>query len=277
MKVPASGDAEIKGEVKGEGGDSNDATPKAPASDDTGAERRISSAVGSGSAEGKANDPNLVSGGILHEAETMMVQWIRKRVALKSLTESHWTDEHETIITEFLFHPNLRRLVAFIGGTGLLELHTTDLRSVLGQTAGANLSQVGPNSASDKDGSSVGLKSATSSNWAGPSDFTYFILRSNAEVTPETMSQCVQYGRVQGRVIESLLRVMNGVYVPRVLATTTWPESVKKDFAAQMHKFMASLTENANAAKGKTVLYLPQEDVENADHAALDKDLVQVR
>jgi hypothetical protein len=44
-----------------------------------------------------------------------------------------------------------------------------------------------------------------------------------------------------------------------------------------MHKFMAGLTESANAAKGKTVLYLPKEDVVDPERAAGDKDLVQVR
>ena len=35
---------------------------------------------------------------------------------------------------------------------------------------------------------------------------------------------------------------MNGVYLPTFLANNTWPESVKKEFSGQLHKFMASLT-----------------------------------
>jgi dynein heavy chain len=68
---------------------------------------------------------------------------------------------------------------------------------------------------------------------------------------------------------------MNGIYVPRILGDTVWPESVKKDFAKQLHKFMASLTETANQARGKTVLYLPNETLNEIEAAAQDKDLVQ--
>ena len=189
-------------------------TPATPASPST------PSAAGSPAGGGTPGGGDLSKeggSGLLHEAETVMVDWIRQRVFLKGLTGDHWGDEHETIITEFLFHPNLRKLVAFIGPDGQLQLHSTNLKAVLGgQQSSAGAGGVGGAEA-----------------WQGPSELMYFILRSNAEVTPETMSQCIQYGRVQGRVIDSLLRVMNGVYVPRVLATTTWPESVKKVQLAQ--------------------------------------------
>lgn len=88
--------------------------------------------------------------------------------------------------------------------------------------------------------------------------------------------------------MDSLLKMMNGVYLPTFLANESWPESVKKEFSGQLHKFMASLTETANQVKGHTVLYLPSEDLtelvdmdwSEADgkgmrKGALDKDLVQ--
>ena len=68
---------------------------------------------------------------------------------------------------------------------------------------------------------------------------------------------------------------MKGVYLPQFLKNKTWPESMQKDFTAQLHKFMASLTETTWEARGKTVLYLPQEDLEDVDRVASDKDLVQ--
>lgn len=36
---------------------------------------------------------------------------------------------------------------------------------------------------------------------------------------------------------------MSGLYVPVVLSNSSWPETVRADFTAQMHKFMANLTE----------------------------------
>ena len=56
-----------------------------------------------------------------------------------------------------------------------------------------------------------------------------------------------------------------------MLKESTWPDTVKKQFVGQLHKFMASLTEITYGAKGKTVLYVPQEE----SITAKDKDLVQ--
>ncbi|GMH41208.1 hypothetical protein BSKO_09118 [Bryopsis sp. KO-2023] len=77
------------------------------------------------------------------------------------------------------------------------------------------------------------------------------------------------------QALEGLLKVMQEAYMPAFLSGNTWPEAVKKDFTGQLHKFMASLTEAVYEAKGKTVLYIPNEDLKNASEAARDKDLVQ--
>ena len=202
------------------------ATPASPATPSAAGSPAGGGTPGGGTPGG--GDLSMEGGsGLLHEAETVMVDWIRQRVFLKGLSGDHWGDEHETIITEFLFHPNLRKLVAFIGPDGQLQLHSTNLKAVLGGQQSSAGGGVG------SAGGAGGVGGAEA--WQGPSELMYFILRSNAEVTPETMSQYIQYGRVQGRVIDSLLRVMNGVYVPRVLATTTWPESVKKVQLARSH------------------------------------------
>ncbi|CAM9911153.1 unnamed protein product, partial [Discosporangium mesarthrocarpum] len=85
-------------------------------------------------------------------------------------------------------------------------------------------------------------------------------------------------GIISGQAVHSLLRVLQGVYSPRVFKQQVgWPESVKKDLTGHMHKFMASLVEMSNLEEGKTVLYIPAElaDISNASLAAKDKDLVQ--
>lgn len=43
--------------------------------------------------------------------------------------------------------------------------------------------------------------------------------------------------------LEALLQLMDTIYVPMVHANQSWPDTVKKDFVGQMHKFMAILTE----------------------------------
>jgi dynein heavy chain len=68
---------------------------------------------------------------------------------------------------------------------------------------------------------------------------------------------------------------MHGLFLPSFLSNVSWPESVRKEFSGQLHKFMASLTETAHQTEGNTVLYLPMEDVANPEVAAKDKDLVQ--
>ena len=56
------------------------------------------------------------------------------------------------------------------------------------------------------------------------------------------------------------MNTMSNMFVPTFQKNQT-AESVKKDFRAQTHKFLASATDMFYQAKGKTVLYIPQEDV----------------
>lgn len=77
------------------------------------------------------------------------------------------------------------------------------------------------------------------------------------------------------QALEGILKLMQDVYMPAFLSDDNWPDAVKKDFTGQLHKFMASVTEAVFEAKGKTVLYIPNEDLGNTATAARDKDLVQ--
>ncbi len=63
----------------------------------------------------------------------------------------------------------------------------------------------------------------------------------------------VTFGYMNGGGLESLLRSMQSVYVPQLTATTSWPESVRKEFTGQMHRFMASLIETVRRAHGGLV------------------------
>ena len=68
---------------------------------------------------------------------------------------------------------------------------------------------------------------------------------------------------------------MNAEYVPKLLGENDWPDGVKKEFQANLNKFMATITEESHLAKGRTFLYIPEEQVSDIDTAVKDKDLIQ--
>lgn len=68
---------------------------------------------------------------------------------------------------------------------------------------------------------------------------------------------------------------MNQEYVPKLLSESGWPDGVYKEFVANLHKFMAIITEQSYLRLGKTFLYIPNEDLSDIDTAQLDKDLIQ--
>ncbi|ETO18851.1 flagellar inner arm dynein 1 heavy chain beta [Reticulomyxa filosa] len=72
----------------------------------------------------------------------------------------------------------------------------------------------------------------------------------------------VQYGLLSGNRLGSLLNMMNQIYLPTILSNHSWPTSVRKELSEKLHKFMATLTESVNQEKGKTVLYVPKEEIQ---------------
>lgn len=78
-----------------------------------------------------------------------------------------------------------------------------------------------------------GLVLAESMPYGSVGEMVYFIRRRSAasetdsteqHVTTESFFSEIQYGVVSGRHIESLLRIMTGVYVPMFFRNTTWPD-----------------------------------------------------
>lgn len=135
-----------------------------------------------------------------------MVEWVRKRVRLKGWSADKWDEDHTTATIDWLTHPDLRKLVAYLSDDGDLALLT-------------------PHSMVP----------------VAPTHFLYFIKDGKA-LTPATMNS-VKWGYVNGGGLDSLQRLMSGVYVPHLVNNTAWPDSVKKDFRAQVHRFMASVIE----------------------------------
>ena len=103
----------------------------------------------------------------------------------------------------------------------------------------------------------------------------YFLkTKMNTPITFANIQQCLMVGQVDGDPLDDILNKMNAEFLPKLLGEKNWPESVKKEFVAQLHKFMAALTEASHASKGRTTLYIPNEDLSDTDAAAKDKDLL---
>jgi dynein heavy chain len=170
-----------------------------------------------------------------------LLNWVVERVLLPGFSREMWRAEHTAVAADFLQSPHVSKLTMFVDKNLGLCLNTLNVRP---------------------------LESVRR--------LQYFLKSGeNCVLTRDNIDRKVQYGVVSGQAMESLLKVMSNVFVPTFLSTESWPESVKKEFSGQMHKFMASLTETSNQAKGHTVLYIPDEDLHNLEAAAQDKDLVQ--
>ena len=162
-----------------------------------------------------------------------MIQWIQARIELPGYASEQWLGEHDEVVIEFLSNPGTQRLLAVMQ-EGALRLATNSIAMLQGSFK----------------------------------QLTYFIKPEGAKLTRPTIAKIMQYGTISGAGMHSLLRQMNGVYAPQIFGSKAWPESIKKDFTGQFHKFMASLTETTFEAQGKTVLHLPSNSIDDVNVAA---------
>ena len=98
---------------------------------------------------------------------------------------------------------------------------------------------------------------------------------NHPRITENSYGSRVHSGTIAGSTLDSLLRLMQGVYMPYFVENHAWPDKVKREFTNQLHKFMAFLTDTTFQLKGYTVLYVPKEDLSNAAEVAKSKDHVQ--
>ena len=63
----------------------------------------------------------------------------------------------------------------------------------------------------------------------------------------------------------SFATLMSSIFMPMCRANGTWPTSIKKEFTGALHKFLAQLVETSNSIEGRTVLYIPEEDVDDPE------------
>jgi dynein heavy chain len=104
----------------------------------------------------------------------------------------------------------------------------------------------------------------------------YFIkMKYDVPITIHNISEVVHIDALYSDPLDDLLSKMSSEYLNKFLQDKSWPDGVRKDFTAGLHKFMAALTEASHISKGRTTLYIPQEDLSSIEVAAKDKDLIQ--
>ena len=104
----------------------------------------------------------------------------------------------------------------------------------------------------------------------------YFIKRAGKEViTLQRIDQQIITGQINDNPLDDLLTKMTNEYVPKLHGEQEWPDGVKKEFQANLNRFMSTLTEESAQMKGKTQLYIPDEHITDFEVAVRDKDLIQ--
>ena len=114
---------------------------------------------------------------------------IRQRVSLSQLQQEMWTEEHMKTIELFVTDVSKRTLIFYID-------------------------------------SIAGFTVSTSCPVFQVDELQYFIRKEGAEMTPTNIGKTLQYGKVRGNYLESLLRMMTGIYGPQFFRNTTWPDSI---------------------------------------------------
>ncbi|XQJ27193.1 dynein heavy chain, putative [Leishmania guyanensis] len=105
----------------------------------------------------------------------------------------------------------------------------------------------------------------------------YFVrLDAEKPLLRETLENYVIWGTFRGSsLLDSFLRTVRQTILPTFLHNQ-WPTSIKKDVRTALHRFMATVVEDVNSLKGRTVLYVPG-DLASGDKSDTytDHELVQ--
>lgn len=164
------------------------------------------------------------------------IERLKQALSLTNYAEKMWTEDHKDTAFYFLTNAEMTKLIAYVRNDVLVLQN--------------------------------GIP-------ADASEICYFIKQTRDQITEQNFEDIVQYGTLTGDAMSSLLRLMENVYLPLFATNKNWPESLKKDFSSQLHRFMALLTDTTHQLTGHTVLYVPNEDLSNIEVVAKTKDVVQ--
>ena len=139
----------------------------------------------------------------------LITDHIKSLVSLSAFKQDMWSEEHSKTTCEFIAASGRRRLICYLDATEFNPLFFV----------------------------------STTLPTLKITELQYFIIDSD-EPLPSLVEfeSKLQIGTIEGNLMESFLRLMGNVFVPQFVDNEAWPDSVKKDFIGQLHKFMAALT-----------------------------------
>ena len=97
----------------------------------------------------------------------------------------------------------------------------------------------------------------------------------HSSIDENNISSIVYWGTFFGSPESSLISLIKNLFLPDVRANKSWPITLKKDLTATLERFMTNMNDVSCSVSGKTILYIPQDDLENIKECAADKELVQ--
>ncbi|XP_053341025.1 dynein axonemal heavy chain 2 [Clarias gariepinus] len=191
-------------------------------------------------AVGDLNEETILTVSEEEDAHTKgLRELIKSQVALTGVSKASWTDENNRALDKFIADATIKLLVIYLHPFSGLCVQYTIPSQVVEQLA-------------------------------------YFIRKEDCMIMEETFESCVQFGTVRGGGLQSLLRLMNGIHAPLVTHTTDWPESIKNNYLAHMHRFITFLTDARFRHVRKTMLYIPLESLQHSPEVAVrDNELVK--
>ena len=199
-------------------------------------------------------------------ADPAMIGWIKARIHLPYFQpQLQWTEEHDLQVSSFLLSPSQHKLILYLDpdlGLIINALHASAIKRIR-KLAFFVKSAPTPASLAPTPTAVPATPSLPLPEAALP------------PLTPGNISRYVYFGTLDGSLMDSLLRHMSSIYLPSFLSSTSWPDSVKKDFTTALHRFMSALTESTHQARGHTVLYLPDDPTPHPSDPTSDKDYVQ--
>lgn len=123
-----------------------------------------------------------------------------------------------------------------------------------------------------------GYLCASSGVPTGPvSQLTYFIREEVMHVfTVDGFHDEVTFGTIHENVDETILMLLNCIYIPRILKDNRWTEHIRQTLFNEMHSFMAMLTDVNSKIGSMVILYVPNEGHDlSVEEAVLDKQLIK--
>ncbi|XP_050498494.1 dynein axonemal heavy chain 2 [Diabrotica virgifera virgifera] len=168
-----------------------------------------------------------------------LVSYVKSITTLYKLKPTDWTEENEDVIKTWFRDPSLPILCVFFSTDNLIC--TTGL----------------------PDG-------------AIEIDLMYFLRETAQEFSVQTFHDNITFGTVDENIEGTLLNIIKDVFVPILLSTEKWPDSVKNEFCQNVQMFLARLTDLHYKLFGLTILYVPQEVLRiSLEDANVDKELIK--